>query len=266
VALLTGPLLARFVTPRVPVEIGGLGAQAVEPPSIACRPGFGVSLFTMLLPVLLMLIKTLADVLWPEQQFAAATMQGLVRRWADFFGEPSVAMLVAVLVAFWTFGRRCGLNAARILKFTEESLAPIAGVLLVIAAGGGFSKVLNGSGIGAALAERGSSLPVSPLLLAWLIAGMLRIAVGSATVAITTAAGILVPLIQGHPEINRELLVLSMGAGSLILSHVNDGGFWLVKEYFGMTMAQTFKTWTVVETGIACSSIVLILAVNAVIA
>ena len=94
---------------------------------------------------------------------------------------------------------------------------------------------------------------------------MLRVAVGSATVAITTAAGIIAPMLKDYPDTNRELLVLAMGSGSLILSHVNDGGFWLVKEYFGMTVAQTLKTWTVVETGIACSSIVIILIVNAVI-
>ena len=113
------------------------------------------------------------------------------------------------------------------------------------------------------MATVGSSLHMTPLLLGWMIAGMMRVAVGSATVSVTTAAGIMLPIVHADPTINKELLVLAMGAGSLILSHVNDGGFWLVKEYFGMDIPQTLKTWTVVETGIACVSIVLILTVNA---
>ncbi|HYR57334.1 MAG TPA: permease DsdX, partial [Chthoniobacteraceae bacterium] len=199
---------------------------------------------------------------WPEKQFAAGTWQGNVRTWADFIGNPTVAMLIAVLVSFWTFGTRCGLNAHQILRFSEQCLAPAAGVLLVIAAGGGFSKVLNASGVGEALAEVGRAMHMSPLLLGWLIAAMLRVAVGSATVSVTTAAGIMLPLVKADPHINRELLVLAMGAGSLVLSHVNDGGFWLVKEYFGMDIPQTLKTWTVVETGIAIMSLVIILIVG----
>jgi GntP family gluconate:H+ symporter len=210
-----------------------------------------------------MLIATAAIVYLPAAQFPAGTPKGNLRGWAEFFGNPTVAMLIAVLVAFWTFGKRCGLDGARILKFADDCLGPIASVLLVIAAGGGFSKVLNASGIGAALTSMPWLTSVSPLLLGWLVAGMLRVAVGSATVAIMTAAGIMLPIVQANPTINKELLVLAMGAGSLILSHVNDSGFWFVKEYFGMDITQTLKTWTVVETGIAVVAIVVILAVNA---
>ena len=262
VALLTGPLLARWVTPRVPLELGGLGASASADPSAPRAPGFGISLFTVLLPVLLMLVSTAASIIWPEKVFPVGTWQGDCRKWGDFIGNPTVAMLIAVLFAFWAFGTRCGLRMGNISKFAEDSLAPAAGVLLVIAAGGGFSKVLGASGVGNALATVGASLQMSPLLLGWLIAGMMRVAVGSATVSVTTAAGIMLPLVQADPHINKELLVLAMGAGSLILSHVNDGGFWLVKEYFGMDIPQTLKTWTVVETGIAVVSILLILVVN----
>ena len=257
VALLMGPLLGRWVTPRVPLEIGGLGAMAGADPSAPRRPGFGISLFTMLLPVLLMLITTVADV----KLLAGDPL----RVWADFVGSPAVAMLLAVLVSFWTFGKNCGLRRDQILKFSEECLAPVASVLLVIAAGGGFSKVLVASGIGAALGAAQNSLHVPPLLAGWILAGLMRVSVGSATVSVTTAAALMVDTVNADPTINRELLVLAMGAGSLILSHVNDGGFWLVKEYFGMTIPQTLKTWTVVETGVACSSIVIILIVNALI-
>jgi GntP family gluconate:H+ symporter len=139
--------------------------------------------------------------------------------------------------------------------------ATAAGAINAVA-GGGFSKVLNYSGVGKALADVGGHLHMSPLLLGWLFAGMLRVAVGSATVSVQTAASIMLPFVQADPHINKELLVLSMGAGSLVLSHVNDGGFWLVKEYFGMDIPQTLKTWTIVETGIAVMSITLILIVN----
>ncbi len=263
VALLTGPLLARWVVPRVPVPIGGLGEEAVAEPSAPRRPGFGISLFTMLLPVLLMLIATGCDIAWQAKDFGPGTMQATLRTWADFFGHPTVAMLIAVLVSFWTFGKDCGLGAAQIQKFADAALAPMAGLLLIIAAGGGFSRVLNDSGVAHSIADVGRSMHLSPLLLAWLVAGMIRVSVGSATVSVTTAAGIMLPVVQADPHVNRELLVLAMGAGSLILSHVNDSGFWLVKEYFGMDIPQTLKTWTVVETGIAIFSILLILTANA---
>jgi len=265
VALVTGPLLARWVTPGVVPANAGLGESASAKPSAPNPPGFTLSLFTILLPVLLMLVGTVAELLWPAKQIGAGTWQANVHTWADFIGNATVAMLIAVLFSFWSFGFARGLTRHQILRFSEDCLAPAAGVLLVISAGGGFSMVLNASGVGNALADVGKNMHMSPLLLGWLIAGMLRVAVGSATVSVQTAAGIMLPLVQADPHINKELLVLSMGAGSLLLSHVNDGGFWLVKEYFGMDIPQTLKTWTIVETGIAVMSITLILIVNAVI-
>jgi len=272
VALVTGPLLARWVTRGVVPANAGLGESASAKPSAPNPPGFAISLFTILLPVLLMLVGTVAGLLFPDKRIDHGvtilldplSWQASVRHWADFIGNATVAMLIAVLFSFWSFGFARGLNSHQILRFSEDCLAPAAGVLLVISAGGGFSMVLNASGVGGALAAVGSNLHMSPLLLGWLIAGMLRVAVGSATVSVQTAAGIMLPLVQADPHINKELLVLSMGAGSLVLSHVNDGGFWLVKEYFGMDIPQTLKTWTIVETGIAVMSLVLILIVNAI--
>jgi GntP family gluconate:H+ symporter len=253
-ALLTGPLLARWVTPRVPVELGGLFSEMDERPVAPRAPGFGISVFTMILPVLLMLAATAAKIGLPEES--------AVNQWAQLIGAPTVAMLVAVLVSFWTFGVNCGLSGKQILRFSEVCLGPVAGLLLLIGAGGGFSKVLDASGVGAAIGVIGKTLPISPLFLGWVIAGLLRISVGSATVSITTAAGLMAPVIAGQPGVNKELLILAMGSGSMILSHVNDSGFWFVKEYLGMTIEQTLKSWTVVETGIAIVSIVLILIVN----
>ena len=254
-ALITGPILARWVAPRVPVAIGGLGADASGKAAAPHPPGFGLSLFTMLLPVILMLIATAADVTLPPED--------PVRQFAGFIGAPAVAMLIAVLFSFWSFGTHCGLSGDQILKFTEQCVGPAASIFLVVGAGGGFSKVLEHSGVGAAIAALALMIPVTPILLGWIIAGMLRIAVGSATVAITMAAGLMLPIVEARPDTNRELLVLAMGAGSLIFSHVNDSGFWFVKEYFGMSISQTLKTWTVVETGIAVVALIMILGVNA---
>jgi len=253
-ALVTGPLLARWVARRVPVELGGLFAEMDERPLAPRAPGFGVSVFTMILPVLLMLAATAAKIGLPEAS--------PVSQWAQLLGAPTVAMLIAALVSFWTFGLNCGFDGKQILKFTEVCLGPIAGLLLLIGAGGGFGKVLDASGVGAAIGVIGKDLPISPLFLGWVIAGLIRISLGSATVSIQTAAGLMAPIIAAKPGVNKELLVLAMGSGSMILSHVNDSGFWFVKEYLGMTVGQTLKSWTVVETGIAIVSIILILIVN----
>jgi gluconate:H+ symporter, GntP family len=258
VALVTGPFLARWVAPRVPVEIGGLGAQSTTGGSAPRRPGFGISVFTMLLPVLLMLVDTVAVLAWPKDNGWLPVTK--------FLGSPTVAMLIAVLVSFWTFGRNCGLTGAQILKFSEDSAGPVAAIFLVIGAGGGFSSVLQASGVDKAIAGVVGEKPLSPsmlLFMGWTVAGLLRIAVGSATVSIQTASTLMLPLIHmPGATVNRELLVLAMGAGSLILSHVNDSGFWFVREYLGMSVSQTLRTWTVVETGIAVVSIALILVAN----
>ena len=132
--------------------------------------------------------------------------------------------------------------------FCNECLAPTATIILVIGAGGGFNQVLAQSGVGRAVADVARGSAASPLLLAWIIAALIRVATGSATVAMTTAAGIVAPIAASMPGANRELLVLATGAGSLVLSHVNDSGFWLIKEFFNMTVPDTLKTWTVSET------------------
>jgi len=255
-ALITGPLLTRWLAQHVELEIGGQGAEAITRAAAPQPPSFTLSIFTLLLPILLMLMATAFNVSGLPRDHAA-------RQWADFLGSPSVAMLIAVLVSFWTFGWNCGLSSAQILRFSEQCVGPAASIILVVGAGGGFSMVLTASGVGQAIAEMGSNIPVSPLLLGWVIAGLLRIAVGSATVAVMMAASLMGPILVTRPEINRELLVLAMGAGSLLLSHVNDGGFWFVKEYFGMTVPQTLRTWTVVETGISTVAIIFILGHNA---
>ncbi|HEX6209540.1 MAG TPA: permease DsdX, partial [Methylomirabilota bacterium] len=202
----------------------------------------------------LMLGATLAEAALPEGD--------PLREAAGFAGSPLVAMLAAVLVALLTFGRRRGFDRDALLRFSEECLGPIASVLLVVGAGGGFGRVLASAGVGDAIAAAVSSFAVPPLVFAWVVAALLRVAVGSATVAITTAASLVAPLVAADPSLDRELLVISMGAGSIIASHVNDGGFWLVKEYFGLSVPQTLATWTVIETILAIVALVVVIALD----
>jgi GntP family gluconate:H+ symporter len=223
----------------------------------ADMPGFGVTLFTILLPVALMLLRSLADI--------TLAKESLFRQWMDFIGNPIVALLAALLVAFYTFGFARGFNNQQILTFANESLAPIASIILIIGAGGGFKQMLIDTGVGDAIGNLAIRSNISPLLLGWLVAGLIRVATGSATVATITGAGIVAPIVAKVPGVNRELLVLATGAGSLILSHVNDAGFWLVKEYFNMTVPQTLKSWTVMETIISVVALIFILIINAIV-
>jgi gluconate:H+ symporter, GntP family len=250
--LIAGPLFARAAgsawrqafRPVVPTPVPSATptpashANSTSHPITA--PGFAITVITILLPVALMLLATFADTRLPADS--------TLRRWIDFIGSPAVALLVATLVAYRVFGTACGFDAKMLLRFSEESVGPIAGVLLVVGAGGGFGRVLDQAGIGQAISSSVAGLSISPLVLGWLIAALLRIAVGSATVAITTAASLVAPLAAATPGTNRELLVIALGAGSLIASHVNDAGFWLVKEYLGLDVGTTLRTWTVIET------------------
>jgi GntP family gluconate:H+ symporter len=222
-------------------------------------PGFGVTVFTILLPVGLMMLGTLAEVALGESS--------RLKVWTSFVGHPIVALLIAVLVSYYTLGVARGFDRHQLLRFTEDCVGPVAGVLLVVGAGGGFNRVLVAGGVGDAISEFTTGLALSPLVLGWLVAALIRVATGSATVAITTAAGMLAPMLAGNAgaNVSPELLVLSMGAGSLILSHVNDGGFWLVKEFLRLSVTDTLKTWTVMETVISVTGLICILALDALI-
>ena len=152
-----------------------------------------------------------------------------------------------------------GYDGPQISRFLGTGLAPAASILLIIGAGGGFKQLLIDSGVGKAIAKVAQGSSLSPLLLAWVVAVLIRLATGSATVATVTAAGIMAPLVTANTSLNRPLLALAIGAGSLFLSHVNDAGFWLVKEYSGMTVGETFKTWSAMETIISVVAILLVL-------
>ncbi|SFP88906.1 gluconate permease GntT [Variovorax sp. PDC80] len=257
-AMIAGPIFGKFISKYVPGEASPeLLEQLAREPEARELPGFGVTLLTVLLPVGLMLLKTFADVALDEKN--------IVRQWMDFIGHPITALLAALLLSLYTFGFARGFTSKQIMKFVDDSLAPTAAIVLIIGAGGGFKQMLVASGVGNAIGHMALNAQVSPILLAWLVAGLIRIATGSATVATITGAGIVAPLATMVPGVNRELLVLATGAGSLILSHVNDAGFWLVKQYFNMTVAETFKTWTVMETLISVVAIVFIMLLSMVV-
>ena len=254
-AMIAGPIFGKFISKYVPgTPSPELMEQLAHEPEARELPGFGITLITVLLPVALMLLKAFADIVFDEKN--------VVRQWFDFIGHPIVALLAALLLSLYTFGTARGFTAKQIIKFVDESLAPTAAIVLIIGAGGGFKQMLVTSGVGNAIGQMALHAQISPILLAWLVAGMIRIATGSATVATITGAGIVAPLATLVPGVNRELLVLATGAGSLILSHVNDAGFWLVKQYFNMTVAETFKTWTAMETLISVVGIIFIMLLS----
>jgi GntP family gluconate:H+ symporter len=260
-AALAGPIFAVWIAPRITLpptnpmaaQLEGGGSTGVS----SGLPSFGLSLFAILVPALLMLGASAADV-----ALSAGTP---ARTMLDFLGNPIVGLLLALLYSFWSLGVARGVTGTRILSMANDCLAPTAAILLVIGAGGGFNRVLIESGVGKAIAEVAIKAQVSPLVLAWVVAALVRVATGSATVAMTTAAGIVAPLAAATPHSSGELLVLATGAGSLMLSHVNDSGFWLIKEYFNMTVPQTLATWTAAETIIGVTGLLLTLALAAVI-
>ncbi len=254
-ASLAGPIFATWIAPRIVLPTENPLARQLEGEPVQEMPGFGISVFTVLIPVILMLLASAADLtLDPASSLGSAL---------HFVGNPIVALLLALLFSFWSLGRPRRFTREQVMKFCNDCLGPTATILLVIGAGGGFNQVLVQSGVGRAIADVAIGSHASPLLLAWIAAALIRVATGSATVAMTTAAGIVAPIAAATPGTNAELLVLATGAGSLMLSHVNDSGFWLIKEFFNMTVPQTLKTWTVAETiiGVAGLGFTILLSV-----
>ena len=253
-ASLAGPIYASWIAPRIPLRAESPLARQLGGESTQATPGFWVSVITVLIPVILMLLASAANL--------ALSATSRTRVAINFVGQPVVALLLALLFSFWSLGRTRHLTREQLLKFCNDCLAPTATIILVIGAGGGFNQVLVDSGVGRAIANMAIGSNASPLILAWGIAALIRVATGSATVAMTTAAGIVAPIVAVVPGTSPELLVLATGAGALILSHVNDAGFWLIKEFFDMTVPQTLKTWTVAETiiGIAGLGFTLLLS------
>ncbi|MCM3741915.1 gluconate:H+ symporter [Oceanobacillus luteolus] len=261
--IIAGPLFAKFAKKMVPsaFEKQPTGSMAsigeAKQYKLEDTPGFGISAFTALFPVILMGVATIITLL----QDALGISSNLFFDIVGMIGAPTTVMLISVLLAIYTMGIARKIPMTDLMKSAENAVAAIGMMLLILGAGGALKQVLIDGGVGDYVAQIFEGSTISPLILAWLIAALIRLAQGSATVAALTTAGLVMPLIAGS-DVNLELLVLATGAGSIIASHVNDTGFWIVKESFGLTMKETFATWTVLETLISICGLVFVLALS----
>ena len=249
--LISGPVLVRFL-PKVqarPIK----EFQASRIFTKEEMPGLGISLFTTLLPVLIIGIAT---VLIELNSLSAQTTTVV-----EFIGNPVIALLITVLFAAYVLGIRRGKSVKEVMDIYANSIKGITMVLLIIAGSGALKQILVDSGVSQEIGVMLEGINISPLIIAWFIATVIRFTVGSATVAGLTAAGIVLPLVSAT-DVSPELMVLAIGSGSLMLSHLNDSGFWLFKEYFNLTIKETLSTWTVMETSIGISGLLGVLALN----
>jgi GntP family gluconate:H+ symporter len=257
-AIIAGPLYSMLIAPHIYLpDENPMALQFAEHDPARALPSFGITLITILLPVLLMLLGSAANVV---SHPGTALNEAL-----SFIGNDDIALLIGALFSFYTLGKMRGVTRQTILRYTNECLAPTAMITLLIGAGGGFGRILYDSGVSKAVITLALHSHISLLFLAWLLAALIRLATGSSTVAMTTAAQIVAPIALHSPNVHPELLAIATGAGSLIFSHVNDGGFWLVKEYFNMSVIDTIKTWSVCETLISVIAFALTLAMSHVI-
>ena len=221
----------------------------VKPRPTAELPGLGISVITALLPVFLLTSMSGVKRIYPDNKII-----GLL-------AEPYFGMLISVLFAAYVLGIRRGMNMKNVSKSMEEAFKGVSVILLIIAGAGVFKEIMTASGVSTFIAESLKGVDISPLLLSWGIAAIIRVCVGSATVAGLTTVGILSPLLVTS-DVSPELLVLSIGSGSLMFSHLNDGGFWLFKEYFNLSIKDTLLTWSVMETIVSVMGLLGVLVLN----
>ncbi|MEK3798765.1 GntP family permease [Peribacillus sp. FSL H8-0477] len=259
--IIAGPLFTKLAKRLVPQSftktgsIASLGEQKVF--KIEDTPGFGISVFTAMLPVILMSIATIITLLQNTIGFKDNSILAFIR----FIGGASPAMLLSLLVAVYTMGIARKIPIKTVMDSCTTAITHIGMMLLIIGGGGAFKQVLIDGGVGDYVAELFEGTNLSPILLAWIIAAILRISLGSATVAALTTAGLVIPML-GQSDVNLALVVLATGAGSLVASHVNDAGFWMFKEYFGLSMKETFATWTLLETIISVAGLAFVLLLS----
>ncbi|MCE5722373.1 gluconate permease [Staphylococcus pseudintermedius] len=261
VTVIAGPVFAKIAPRLTPTafqregDISSLGAtKSFKDEEL---PSFGLSTFTALLPVLLMLFATLWQLISGHEGKAHNTLESMIY----FIGSAGTAMLIAVVFAVFSMGIRRGIPTKQVMNTLTQAIYPIGMMLLIIGAGGAFKQVLIDGGVGGAIEKIFTDVNISPILLAWLVAAILRLALGSATVAAISTTGIVLPLLQ-TADVNLALVALAIGAGSIFCSHVNDAGFWMFKEYFGLTVKETFLTWSLIETMISVSGLVFVLFIS----
>ncbi|MEC0278349.1 gluconate permease GntP [Bacillus halotolerans] len=262
--LIAGPIFTKFAKKIVPASfakngnISSLGTQKTF--KLEETPGFGISVFTAMLPIIIMSIATIIDLLQETIGFADNGLLAFIR----LIGNASTAMIISLLVAVYTMGIARNIPMKTVMDSCSTAISQIGMMLLIIGGGGAFKQVLINGGVGDYVADLFKETALSPILLAWLIAAILRISLGSATVAALSTTGLVIPLL-GQSDANLALVVLATGAGSVIASHVNDAGFWMFKEYFALSMKETFATWTLLETIISVAGLGFILLLSLVV-
>ena len=251
VVILAGPVLGRLLK-KIEVDISSffLEADTTKEKKLPARlPSFMIGL----LPVLLITLSVIADTIFPYGN--------LFKKIFLFIGDPTIALLIAVLLAVWFFGIKRGESMTTTMKWLNEAISGIAIIILIITAGGVLKQVLQDSGTGDYISSFSSKWQMPPLIFAWVVTALLRVTIGSATVAGITAASVVSPLVAaGH--VSPELMVLAVGTGSVFGSHINDSGFWMFKEFFNLSLKQTFLSWTVMETSISILGLSGVLILN----
>ncbi len=258
IAVIAGPLFGRFAAARVPLtEHNPLAEQFVRSTPPDNMPSFSVTVATIMLPVVLMLVGSAADSVSAPHTTANTLLH--------FLGNTDIALLVATLMSFYVLGTARGFSQDTVLRFTNECLGPTALIMLLVGAGGGFGRELVDSGVSKVVTDAALTIHMPLLVLAWLLAVVVRVAAGSATVAMATASSIMGPILVHGGGAAPELMVLVTGAGSVAFGPLNDAGFWQIKEYLGLTVSQTVKTWSVLETLIAVFGLIFCLLASLVV-
>lgn len=253
--ILAGPVFGRFIGKKLHIEIPDY-MELEEKEYDKELPSFGMITSLILIPLVLILLNTLSGVLLEEGN--------TVREILTFLGHPFVALTIATLLTFYLLGTKRGYSRQEVQDIATKALEPAGIIILVTGAGGVFKQVLIDSGVGDVLGDMMGDSALPPIVLAFLIASAVRVAQGSATVAMVTAAGLITPLLEmvGMTGPALGLIVIAIASGATVLSHVNDSGFWLVNRYFGMDVKDTLKSWTVMETIIGLTGFVVVLIIS----
>lgn len=236
-AIISGPVFGKFISQRCTTGALPAGDTTSDPTPDNDLPGFGITLFTALLPLGIMITKTIVTLFLSKES--------AIYSFVSFVGHPVCALLIALLVAYYTLGISRGVPMKDLLPLTSDSFGPIAGIMLIIGAGGAFNGILTDSGLGKHFSDAMLALDMNPILLAWLVAAFLHFAIGSATVSMISAAGMVLPMLPAYPELSPEILVLAIGSGAIGWCHVNDSSFWFIKEFLGLSLQDMLKSFTV---------------------
>lgn len=254
-AIIAGPIWGKYISKKIyvepPVEFDKPGEKSYDENNL---PPFRLIAIIIAVPLILILVNTFTGLVVDKEIVEKSILTDIL----EFIGHPFSALIIATLLASYYLGIKRGMGKQKILDLSTKALGPAGIIILITGAGGVLKQILVDSGIGKIMAESMADSALPPILLAWLLAAVVRVTQGSATVAMITAAGIIAPVLSefGLSDPQRALVVLAIASGATLLSHVNDSGFWLVGKYFGMTEKQTLQTWTVMESIIAVCGLV----------